>query len=377
MSPFKIKRACTLLTLFCCISILCACEETDKHSGRTTPKASTDNTITVETASLTRVDLAESIVVTGSVLASKTTNLVPTVGGLIEEIYVKVGDKVEQGDPLLQLRQSDFELNVERLTHARDLARAELEDAERDLDSAVHLSRKEVFSKEQLEDRQTRVSVSKSKLGIAEADLAKMLKELEDSIVRAPYRGVITKRFVDEGAFVPTVMRSERPVLQIQKIDIVVILLSIPERHLSKIKVGMPGQVHIPSLSTTYDSEVVLINDRLDLKTRTIDVRLGLRNPDYTIKPGLFAKVELTPQSRAALILPSESVLGTTEDHFVYVIENGKAIRKPVQVSELQDGRLELVSGLDRSATIIVGQSRHQLQGDIPVEVESTSHVDS
>ena len=330
MALFNIKRCCTFLSLVCGICILTACEETEKQQN--TLNASTVAPVTVDAGTLTRIDVAEPIFATGSVFAHKTTNIVPKVGGLIEEIYVAVGDKVEQGDPLVRLRQDDFELNVERLTHARNLARAELEDAERDLNSAVHLSRKEVFSKEQLEDRQTRVSVSKSKLGIAEADLSQTLNELRDSIVHAPYRGVITQRFVDEGAFVPSVMRSERPVLQIQKIDIVVILLAIPERHLSKIEVGMPGTVHIPSLDTTYDSEVVLINDRLDLKTRTMDVRLGIRNPEYIIKPGLFTEVELITQARTALILPSESVLGTAEDRFVYVIENGKAIRKSVRV---------------------------------------------
>lgn len=377
MALFEIRRSSAVVSFMYCLFALSACSEGIDQATTPTRDGETPAPISVQVASLTRAEIVEPIFATGTVAAQKTTNIVPNVGGLIEEIYVAVGDKVEEGAPLVRLRQSDFELNVERSTHARNLALAELEDAERDLESAVKLRQKDMLSNEQFEDRQTRVSVANAKLGIAEADLARSLNDLEDSIVRAPYRAVITKRFVDEGAFVPSVMRSERPVLQIQKIDIVIVVLSIPERHLPNINVGMPGEVHIPSLNTSYESKVVLINDRLDLKTRTMDVRLGIPNPTYSIKPGLFAEVTLAPQARTVNILPPDALLGTADNRFVFVSDSGKAVSRRVEVQELQDRRVVLKTGLDATAKIIVGSNRYLLQNGTPVLEKPSPHVGS
>ena len=323
----------------------------------------------VSTALLEPVQLVEPIYSTGSIVAQKSTDLVPMVGGLIEEIYIAVGDRVEQGQPLLRMRKKDFQIKVDRLKQGTNLAEAELKDAERDLVNAVALKKKEVYSTEELDDRRTRVDVATAKLGIAQAMLAETQKELDDSVMRAPYRGVITKRNVDEGAYVPSVMRSGSPVLQIQKIDIMVVLLFIPEVHLQSIELGTPGRVHIPSLDRTYDSEVQLINDRLVLETRTIDVRLAIRNADYVIKPGLFIEVELMPKSRPVLILPADAIKGLGNERYLYTALNGTAQQRMVKVRELEDGRLELISGVEPEEEIIVGPARHSIQDGAAIVV--------
>jgi len=321
----------------------------------------------VRTALLEPVQLVEPIFSTGTIVAQKKTDLVPMVGGLIEEIYVAVGDRVESGQPLLRMRQKDFQIKVDRLKQGTDLAKAELRDAERDLDNAITLKKKEVYSIEELDDRRTRVDVATAKLGIAQALLVEANKELDDSVMRAPYRGVITKRNVDEGAYVPSVMRSGSPLLQIQKIDIMVALLLIPEVHLQSIELKTPGRVYIPSLDRTYETEVRLINDRLVLETRTIDVRLGIRNADYIIKPGLFIEVELLPKPRAALIIPPDAIKGLGSERYLFIAVDGVSVRRTVTVRELEDGRLELLAGVDPEEMIIVGPERHTVQDGMAI----------
>ncbi|GAB5453386.1 MAG: hypothetical protein Hals2KO_37140 [Halioglobus sp.] len=297
------------------------------------------------------------------------------VGGLIEEIFVNVGARVEKGQPLLQMRQKDFEVRVSRVSEARRLAEAEHKDAERDLDNAIALKKKKALSAELLDDRRTRVEVTKAKLGIANANLAEAQKEMDDSITRAPYRGVITQRHVDEGAYVPSIMRSERPVLQIQQIDVMVALVRVPESHLNAIELGTPGKVHIPSMNQTYESEVALINDRIDHKTRTIDVRLGIPNADYAIKPGLFIEVELTPTPRQALVLPPEAATGSGSSRRVFVVEDGVVSQRDVQVRELSDGRIEVIQGISPEAVLIVGASMRSVSHGSKVIIEEPPYV--
>ncbi|MEM8500923.1 MAG: efflux RND transporter periplasmic adaptor subunit [Pseudomonadota bacterium] len=328
------------------------------------------------TVLLEPTELTEPIFVTGTILPLRSTDIAPLVGGLIDEFYVRVGDRVEKGDPLFRMRQKDFEINLSRLVNAKRLADAEFTDAKRDLENAVELRKKKAFSAEQLDDRQTRVDVTDARRGIARANLAEAQKELDDSTTLAPYRGVITRRGIDEGTYIPSIMRSERAVLQIQQIDIMVALLFVPEVHLQSIELGTPGRVHIPSMNQTYESKVELINDRIDTKTRTIDVRLGVPNADYQIKPGLFIEVELIPKPRTGILLPPDSSKGLGSTRYLFVVENGMAAQREVKVRELSDGSLEVLSDIAPDTRIIVGKSIHLVSDGAPVTFSDQSDSD-
>lgn len=311
--------------------------------------------------------IVEPIYVTGTVLALKTTDIVPLVGGMVEEIMVRVGDRVKEGQPLLRMRQRDFEIKVERQRQALRLAAAEQRDARVDLENATALVKRGGLSQEQLDDRRTRYESTTAQLGIAQADLAEAELALTDATTRAPYDGVITQRNVDEGAFVSSFMRTSEPVMQIQKIDIMVAVIFVPEVHLGSIRLGTPGKVTIPGLNKSYKSEVALINDRLDLQTRSIDVRLGIQNADYAIKPGLFIEVELYPEARGALTLPKDTIRGLGGDRYVFVVENGLAKRRSVDIRELENGHVEILSGVDDSEIVIQGPSLNLIQDNASV----------
>ncbi|MFK7974498.1 MAG: efflux RND transporter periplasmic adaptor subunit [Halioglobus sp.] len=366
----------TALFTLLAVSIVAGCDSdppSDGNKTETTPAKSLPVRVTLATP--VYADLSEPIFVTGTILARRTTNVTPMVGGLIEEIFVNVGSRVEKGQPLLRMRQKDFEVNVLRVSEARRLAQAEHKDAKRDLENAIALEKNKALSAELLDDRRTRVEVTHAKLGIADANLAETQKEMDDSVTRAPYRGVITQRHVDEGAYVPSIMRSEHPVLQIQQIDEMVALVRVPESHLSAIELGTPGSIRIPSMNQTYESEVALINDRIDYKTRTIDVRLGIPNADYAIKPGLFIEVELKPVPRKALVLPPDATTGSGSVRRVLVVENGVVKQYEVQVNELSDGRLEVISGMSEEAVLVVGPSMRGVTHGSRVTGLERSHV--
>ena len=303
----------------------------------------------------TNVEIVEPILSTGTILALRTTDLVPLVGGLVEEIMVGVGDRVEVGQALLRMRQRDFEITVERLRQSARLAAAERSNAKLDFENAVALVQRGALSKEQLDDRRTRYEAMNAKLGVAQANLAEAQQALDDSTLRAPYTGVITQRNIDEGAYVPPIMRTNQPVLQLQEIHTMVAVVFIPERYLRAIKIGTRGKVLVPGLGKSYDTQIHVINDRIDVKTRSIDVRLGIPNADYEMKPGQFIEVELFPEAHAVLSLPAEVVRGVGAQRYVFVNKNGIAKRTSVRVKDLQDGRVEVLEGISEKDAVIGG----------------------
>lgn len=358
------------LAPFFMIGLLSGCDQLSEEPVAVQPVQEVARVITpvrVTTFHPEQVDLVEPINVTGTVLAIKTTNIVPLVGGLVEEVFVRVGDHVKKGQPLLRMRARDFQVKVDRLSHALKLAQAEQKNAEGDLGNARSLAKRRALSQEQLADRQTQYEAKTAEVGIARANLSEAQQELRDSITRAPFVGTVTQRNVDEGAYVASFMRTSQPVMQVQKIDIMVAVVFVPETYLRSIHLGTKGTVRVPGLGKSFESEVHLINDRVDAATRSIDVRLGLPNPDYEIKPGLFIEVDLQPDPRSALVIPDSAVSGLGGNRYVYVVEGELAIKRTVETRELGDNRLEVLSGLSKTDKIIRGNETGQLQDQLPV----------
>ncbi len=300
-------------------------------------------------------EYVEPIFTTGTVLALRTTELVPLVGGMVEEILVGVGDRVVKGQPLLRMRQSDFEIKLKRLKQSAKLALAEQKNAKLDYENALSLVKRGALSRELVADRRTLFEASSAKLGIAQADLDEARQALDDSTLKAPYTGVITQRNIDEGAYIASFMRSQQPVLQLQEISTMVALVFVPERFINNLQVGTKGRVTVAATGKQYETQIHVINDRIDVETRSIDVRLGIRNPNYEIKPGQFVEVELRPQARSMITLPLDTVRGVGAQRHVYVYRNGKAVRVDVTVREIEDGQVEILKGIEAADKVIQG----------------------
>ncbi len=299
--------------------------------------------------------IEEPIFVTGNILPHKTTNLTPAVSGLIEEVHVGVGDRVNKGDALLTIRQSDIKLQVERLGHSVTLASAELKNATKDLKTNRALHARRAVSEEVLDNMSTRKAVANAQLGIAKAQLSEAEQQLRDTVVIAPFDGVITNRSVDEGTYFSSMrgLASGAP-LQIQKIDIVVASVFVPDRYLPKIKVGTKARVTIDTLNMTVESVIHIVNDRIDLPTRGIDVRIGVPNADYKIKTGLFCRVEIIPEPREALVVKSSAIMRADAD-YVFILDGVVAKRVAVETNKLESGATEILAGITSEDLVVVG----------------------
>jgi RND family efflux transporter MFP subunit len=316
--------------------------------------------------------LVEPILGTGTIAAQKTTNISPRVDGIIEEIYVKVGDRVEAGAPLFRTREIDYRIRLDQQRAAVRLASAEAEKARRDLERARGLSTRNVLSDEALDQAGTRDRIASAKLESARAARARARQDLEDVRVTAPYDGVITRRYVDEGAFIRSMMSTNSPVVQIMKIDVVLAIVHVPEIHLPRIRVGTPARVRIDGLACEYESEVYILNDRVEHTSHSIELRLPIVNDDLAIKPGLFAKAELLPAPRSALLVDRRAVLGSGENRWVFMAKGDRAVRRPVEVRDLDATRVEVLSGLVAGERVLVGPNLARLDDGTPVLLQAS-----
>ncbi len=328
--------------------------------------------VPVASTTVVREAIVEPVFGTGTIAAHKSTDIGPRVSGIIDTIHVAVGDRVEEGDPLFRTRPVDYEIRVREAESTVRLGRANAEKAKRDLERIQTLHGQNVASDERLDAVRTAYEMAAAQRDQAEAALAQARQNLADTTVRAPYRGVITRRFVDEGAMLSTMMTAGNAVVQIMKMDIVAAIVQLPEVHLSRVHLGTPGIVRVDGIARSYESQVAILNDRVDPVSRAFEVRLAIENPDYALKPGLFAELELHPEPREATLLERGALLGGEGAAYVFVLADGHAARRPVRMKELDAARVEVLEGLAPGDRVLLGPNLAQLVEGTPVAIEVT-----
>ena len=362
----RVRHLLPMLMLFALAG--CGGEETPPVAAASQEPAP----IPVASTAALRESIVEPVLGTGTIAAHKTTDVGPRVSGIIDVIHVAVGDRVEEGDPLFRTRPVDYEIRVREADSALRLARANAQKAERDLERMTTLHGQNVASDERLDAVRTAHEMAAAQRGQAEAALAQARQNLADTVVRAPYRGVITRRFVDEGAMLSTMMTAGNSVVQIMKMDVVAAIVQLPEVHLARVRLGTPGVVRVDGIERAYEAKVDILNDRVDPVSRSFEVRLAIENADYVLKPGLFAELELHPEPREATLLERGALLGGEDTTYVFVLADGRAARRPLRVRELDAARVEVLGGLAPGERVLLGPNLTQLTDGSPVAVEVT-----
>lgn len=331
--------------------------------------------VAVTEVAVEAISVEEPITGTGTIAPLQSTDLGPRVDGIVEEIFVRVGERVAKGDPLFRTRDTELKFKVEELENEVRLAEANADEAQREFNRISSLKSRGVASAGALDKARAAHETAQARLGVAQAKLGQARQMLEDAVVTAPFDGVITARNVHEGTFMATRMGGgggmggPAGVVQIMEIHIVAAIVDVPEVHLSRFGLGTRARVIVDGLNDEFESEVHRINDFIDPVKRTIEVRIGLANDDYRIKPGSFARALIYPPARDVLALPRATLLGFEDARYVFVARDGKAARVPVSVRQLDAERVEVTRGLAAGDRVLAGPGLRTLVEGDPVTI--------
>jgi len=288
----------------------------------------------------------------GNMRADESVMIRPEIDGRLAEFGFDEGHAVKKGALLARLDASEVRAQL-----ASSKAQAEL-DAQR-LERADDLFKKNFISQQALDEARSNAARSSASLREADAKLAKYE-------IRAPFAGVAGLRQVSEGAYVA----AGTDIARLEKIDQLKLDFRVPELYFGKLRRGQDVKVLVDAYpGTSFGGSVYAIEPAVDEQTRTVLVRARVGNPEMKLRPGMFARVQLTLGVRPnAVWIPEQAIVPRGQESFVYRVADGKAELVKVQTGLRKVGEVEIVKGL-AAGDMVVTEGTQKIGPGAPVTV--------
>lgn len=304
----------------------------------------------VVTARVTKAPVESTIsaVNAGTVTAERAAELSFGMVGIVANVHVEVGDQVEEGQILAELENSELHT---ALTNA-------LRDAER----ARNLFARKVLAPTELE-------AAVKTLDIAEATY-------EKSIIRAPFKGVITEENLEIGQLSQVTTPTAQALLRIVDLERRYVTADIDEVDLPHLTLGMKARVTIlakrrePFIGAIR--KIVPFVSTKKEQDRTSLIELDITNEGDLLPVGASAEVEIVADQRTkTLAIPTRTLLGRMGDRYVFTVNEGKLKRTPVKLGLQSFDRSEVVSGLDEGMVIVFPPTDTDLSDGLAISITS------
>ena len=337
------------------------------------PKLTKENLVTVRVIHPEMSDVSKPLVVSGTIAAKQTSNIGALAEGVVERVFVKVGDRVKKGQPLFRTRQVDFQRKVDEAKATLAIASAQSNNAETLYQRYANLIDKDAVSRVDYEDIRTKAEVAKAQVALREAQLLTAQQVLTDTVVRAPFNGAITARYIDEGVFMSNSFSGlgNSSVVQIRECEIAAGILFAPESEIGNLALGLKGNLYVDGKSEPISATIAILNDGVDPAARTVEFRMPFENENCAVKAGQSVRAELNTPARTAIVLLRQAVKGSPDTAYVFTVQDNVIVRKSVSVRDIDINRIEILSGLVVSDIVVLSSST-SLQNGMKVTIDNS-----
>jgi membrane fusion protein (multidrug efflux system) len=341
--------------------------------------------MTVELGTVTRGDVAAHLTVVGNLIGLQTVDIAPRTGGRLLSVNVQLGDAVRRGQVLAKVEDREIVEQVRAAEASQEVAKATIRQREADLkvaelnfDRSKNLFERQLLAKQALDDAESRymaavaqTDLSRAQLLQNEARLQELRINLQHTSVTSPVDGFVGKRNVDPGAMVNT-NTAIASVVDISKLRLVV---NVVERDLRLVTPGDLADVEVDAYpGEKFKGKIARVSPVLDPATRTAAMEVEIPNSDYKLKPGMYARINLTVEERKnALVVPKTAVVDFENKRGVWKPNQEKrATFAPVTLGIEGPEQVEILTGLqegDRFVNAGAGAVRNNDQLVVAGEV--------
>lgn len=289
----------------------------------------------------------QSIRAVGTLRANESIVIRPEMAGRIRQILFQEGQAVAKDALLIELDDSELQAELSQATAQLKVSRLTCERLK-----PLDLEGKRYVTKQQLDE------VAGS-LQVAQANYVLYSTRLAKTKIRAPFEGILGIRRVSPGDFVST----GQDLVNLEDVRTLKIDFKVPETLLRHLAPGQSLELTTDAyLGETFRGTVYVVDSRVDMTTRAVQVRAHIPNVEQRLRSGMFAQVTLhLGQQERAMLIPEEAVIPTKDQAFVYRTQDGTAHRTAVELGTRTRGYVQVLSGLHEE-DIIVRVGHHKLQ---------------
>ena len=304
-----------------------------------------------------RQKISEKLFYTGSIEAWNKMNITPDVGGKIAKIYVEEGDRVQQDQLLAELDTRAIRLQLEQARAGLAVAEANQKDAQRNMERMERLKLENAVSEQQYEQLKLAFDAADAQLQQARASQNLANYNLDVSIMKAPFAGVIASKNADVGDVINPLMGGFSPssgVLTLMDFSRVKIEIEVSSRDIARIIKGMTAFLSVDAYpDNVFSGRVSVVNLIADPMTRKFGVQITANNPELLLRPNTFGEVTLEITTHEdALVVPQIAVL---ENKYVFVArEDNTVVRKEISLGLQNTKMVEVLGGIQEGDLIVV-----------------------
>lgn len=294
--------------------------------------------VPVEVVEVTRGEISAYISATANLVAEDHVKVLSEAEGRVQELKVEEGDYVKRGQVLATLVKDDAEIALNKAqlkeTNSRLAFERSSDTREQGLISA------EAFD------------TAKMEFEVARQEVAEAEWKLSKTIIRSPFSGRVTERFISRGQH----LRPGDELFSVADFDPLVARIYLPERDVMDLNEGRDVRITMAAGSDLeFEGRIRQISPVVDTATGTVKVTVEAVRPPAKVRPGAFVKIDIVRETKAeAVLLPRESVIRELRSAHVFVAEDGQAVKRAVELGLEEGDQVEAVSGVAAGDQVIV-----------------------
>lgn len=293
--------------------------------------------VAVVTAAVQEKPIAVEVEALGTARANEAVEVTSKVANKILSVHFNEGQWVRRGQVLVEMDGAQDRADLAA-------AQAALAESQSAYTRSRDLYAQQALSQSQLEQIEATLKGNAARVLAAEARVA-------DTVIRAPFDGRVGLRRVSQGALVnPGTVITTLDDTRTMKLD-----FDVPETFLAILKPGLavaaksaayPGQA--------FEGRVESVDSRVDPVTRSVRVRARLPNPDGLLRPGMFLTVVVSRDPTPGLVLPEQALVPERGRVYVFVVEDGRVLRRDVVIGRRRPGEVEITGGVRAGERVVI-----------------------
>jgi RND family efflux transporter MFP subunit len=341
----------------------------------------------VAVAKVTREDLSLEHVFEAEFRPYQEIDLHAKVAGFVQSIKVDIGDEVREGDVLATLEIPELPEDLERASalerrNEEEIRRAQAayEDAHLAFNrlSAINKEKPHLVAQQDLDTGQARdrtaeaaLAATRQEVQVSQAEVKKLRAMADYCKITAPFSGVITRRFADQGSLVQggvSPSTQAMPLVRLSQTDVLRLIFPVSISYVTRIQNGDLVEIRVQGVEKPIAGKICRFSRKVDTETRTMEVEVDVVNRGLKLIPGVYATVALKLDHREkVLAVPAEAVSRQKTCTVIVLNQQNEIEERPVTLGLETPEKIEVLAGLNENDLVMVG-SRAQVRPGQKVE---------